>query len=96
MIKFRTFYKWGAILMMFSIIGSVWNAISVWNFLTNFGAKLTTIVGVLLNVLWAGFFIFLIKVTPKEPDAIIESPEINDLLKKLGKSKEVKGGLNNE
>lgn len=84
----KTFYLAGAILMIFSIIGTFWSACIVWNGL-NIGGKISQVTGILFNFLWMGLFLFLYKMTPDMPNKVIESPEIDSLLKELGR-KEVK------
>ena len=87
MIQIRTFYLIGTILMVFSIVGSIWNAAIIWPGLNN-GGKMSTVTGVLFNVLWMSLFLYLYKVTPKSNPQIVDNKEIEDLLKEL----DMKGG----
>ena len=93
-LEIRTFYLIGSILMVFSIIGSIWNLNVIWGAL-NGGGKMSGLAGVLFNFLWLGLFLFLYKMTPKqEPNVrVIEDPKIEKLLNDLTKTeKEVKNG----
>jgi len=83
-IEMHTFYLAGAILMCVSVLGNIWNAYSIWGILTNFGAKLSTITGVLFNLLWVGLFVFLYKMTPRQPQiSVINDPEMDRMLREL-------------
>lgn len=84
-LQIKTFYKVGAILMIFSVIGSIWSLKLSWSLL-NIGAKLSGITGVFFNGLWMALFIFLYKNTPDMPQKVIESPEMDELLTKLGRN----------
>lgn len=93
-LEIRTFYLTGAILMVFSIIGSIWALNVNWSYLV-WGARISSIVGVLFNFLWMGLFAFLYKMTPKGagiPQKVVNSPEIEQMLKELSLNdqKEVK------
>ena len=82
-IQIRQFYLLGAILMVFSLIGSLWNCIAVWHLLNNFGAKLSQVCGCLFQFLWFGLFFYLYKLTPRQQPRIVESKELDDYLNKL-------------
>jgi len=89
MINIRTFYLCGVVLMIASVVGSIWNAIAIWNTLTNLGAKLSTSTGVLFQLLWLGIFYYLYKITPKQQPKVVNSPEIEKMLNELNSKKEV-------
>ena len=81
-IEMHTFYLWGAILMSVSTLGGFINAWIIWGGL-NIGGKISTTTGVLFTMLWVGFFTFLYKNIPRQPQQVVNSPEIDDLLTKL-------------
>jgi hypothetical protein len=91
-IEIRTFYLVGAILMVFSMIGSIWALNTNWGILVT-GAKMSAVVGILFNLLWCGLFTFLYKMTPKQPDKVVNDPEIDKLLQEL-RLEDKKGGTN--
>jgi len=89
-LEITTFYLAGAILMCFSVIGSLWALYSVWGGIVG-GDRMSRIIGVLFNVLWIGLFVFLYKMTPKNAmgmQKVVNSPEIDNMLKELSERRE--------
>ena len=86
----KTFYKWGAILMTLSAVGNIYSLSVMWDVL-NIGSQASSIAGILFNALLAVLFGSFYK---QEVDKIkiIESPEIDNLLKELNNN----GGSNEQ
>ena len=87
------FYKWASVVLTFGIIGSAINTKMQWEVI-NIGGKISMISAFFFQCLLLTLFLTLYIQMRKQPTTIVESPEIDDFLKKL-QQEDVKGGSKN-
>ena len=90
MMDMRRFYLIASILMIISLLGSVWNLFIVWNGIT-IGGKISQLAGgVGFNLLLFILFIGLYRITPSMNlnPKVIESPDLDALIKKYSSTED--------
>ena len=76
------FYKVGAWLFCFIMMGSTYSLIATWKFI-NLGAKFSGVAGILLNCLFITLFVYLYRTQPNPADVKQAELEMKDILEEM-------------
>lgn len=77
----RNFFLIGSILMTIVFLANSYHQYVVWSVYNDLGIKVSSIVGLIMNLMYIAFFLFLRSQMPEEPNVL--PSEINNILEEL-------------